>query len=83
MKDLYDRDRMAKELNYINEQLKGKNRLWHKVSGQKQKLIESREALEKELAHVDQVISSYRQVLEKEITSMKKTFHQPRVTKGY
>jgi len=71
MKELYGRDKMAKQLKRLDDQIKKKSGLWNTLTGNKKELEERYGILKKELVHVDEVISGYRKTLEREIKEMK------------
>ncbi len=84
MTELYGREKMAKQLEWLNEKIENKEGLWDKLRGKKKELEERRENLKKELAHVDQVIAGYRATLEREIAEKKaRDFKDLVKEKGY
>lgn len=71
MERLYQLKAMVKQLEQFDEQIENKSGLWDIFRGKKKELEQYRDNLEKELAHVDQVISGYRVKLEREIEEAK------------
>lgn len=74
MKQIYGREKMAAKLKKVEAQIQNKDGLWDKLIGKKKELKERREILEKELVHVDQVISGYRKTLEREIKETREQY---------